>query len=138
MTTLLRLPLLPELGEVLLELGQFAEARALVEQALASVDGERERRVKVSAEVVRLLLRLHSGEAADWEKEAAALIETIPALAAEGAHAEIAKTWRAGRARAAEQRAARRGGAKHREGGRARAPRRRPAARRAQRPRPRA
>ena len=52
----LRLPLLPELGEVLLELGQFADARALVEQALASVDGERERRAKVSAEVVRLLL----------------------------------------------------------------------------------
>ena len=50
--------------------------------------------MKVSAEVVRLLLFRHSGEAADWEKEATALVETIPALAAEDAHAEIAKTWR--------------------------------------------
>ena len=133
----LRLPLLPELGEVLLELGQFAEARALVEQALASADGERERRVKVSAEVVRLLLRRHSGEAADWEKEAAALIDDNPGAGGRGRSRRDRESLARGRARAAEQRAARRGGAKHREGGRARAPRRRPAARRAQRPRPR-
>jgi hypothetical protein len=50
--------------------------------------------VEVGVSIGLTLLRLHSGEAADWEKEAAALIETIPALASEGAHAEIAKAWR--------------------------------------------
>ena len=37
----LRLPLLPELGEVQLELGQFAEARTVIDEALAKADGAR-------------------------------------------------------------------------------------------------
>jgi len=57
------------------------------------------------------LLRLHSGEATDWEKEAAALIETIPALEAEGAHAEIAKAWRV--VALVQQNSGRLGGAAH-------------------------
>jgi class 3 adenylate cyclase/tetratricopeptide (TPR) repeat protein len=91
----LRIALLPELGEVLLEVGQLAQARALVDEALAAADPQRDRRVKAAAEVVRLLLRLHGGEAVDWTQAAAALTrETIPALMLEQAHGEIAKAWR--------------------------------------------
>jgi len=91
----LRLPLLPELGEVLLEVGQFADARAAVDEALAKADPVRDRRLKASAELVRLLLRLHSGEPGKWGDAALALTdETIPALEREQAHGELAKAWR--------------------------------------------
>jgi class 3 adenylate cyclase/tetratricopeptide (TPR) repeat protein len=91
----LRLPLLPELGEVLLDLGELADARTLVDEALAAADPVRDRRVKASAEVVRLLLQLHGGETVDWTEAAAALMrDTIPALVLEQAHGEIAKAWR--------------------------------------------
>ena len=89
----LRLPLLPELGEVQLELGQFAEARTVIDEALAKVDSQRDRRVKASAELVRLLIGFHSGEAVKWGNAAVQLTaETIPALEREGAHGEVAKT----------------------------------------------
>jgi len=91
----LRLPLLPELGEVLLEMGQFADARAVVDQALALAERAGDRRVKTSAELVRLLLRLHSDESGKWSDSALLLTtETIPALESEGAHSEVAKAWR--------------------------------------------
>lgn len=91
----LRLPLLPELGEVLLEMGQFADARVVVDQALALAEQARDRRVKTSAELVRLLLRLHSGESGNWSDAVLQLTtETIPALESEEAHSEVAKAWR--------------------------------------------
>jgi class 3 adenylate cyclase/tetratricopeptide (TPR) repeat protein len=92
----LRIPLLPELAEVLIEAGQFSDARALVDEALAAADPKRERRVKAAAEVVRLvILRLHGSEAVDWTEAAASLVDhTIPALMREGAHSEVAKAWR--------------------------------------------
>ena len=91
----LRLPLLPELGEVLLEVGQFADARLAVDEAITKADAERDRRIKASAEIVRLLLRLHSGEPGKWGDAVLALTdETIPALEREQAHAELAKAWR--------------------------------------------
>jgi len=80
---------------VLLEVGQFADARAAVDEALAKVDPERDRRIKASAELVRLLLRLHSGEPGKWGEAALALTdEAIPALEREQAHGELAKAWR--------------------------------------------
>jgi tetratricopeptide (TPR) repeat protein len=91
-----RTPLLPELAEVLLELGQFREARGLVDETLSVADPQNDARVKASAEVVRLLIDLHDGEEADWPEAVASLVtRTIPALAREGAHGEIAKAWRA-------------------------------------------
>jgi hypothetical protein len=79
----------------LLDLGQLGEARALVDEALVAADPQRHRRVKASAEVVRLLLHLHGGEEVDWPAAAASLLaRTIPDLALEGAHGEIAKAWR--------------------------------------------
>jgi class 3 adenylate cyclase/tetratricopeptide (TPR) repeat protein len=91
-----RIPLLPELAEVLLEIGQFRDARRLVEETLSVADPQPEARAKALAEVVRLLVNLHDGEKADWPEAIASLVtNTIPALALEGAHGEIAKAWRA-------------------------------------------
>jgi tetratricopeptide (TPR) repeat protein len=90
-----RLPLLPELGEVLLELGEMSESRAVVDEALvgARIAGNRE--VEASARLARILIRLHSGEPGSWSGEA---LETttalIPFLEQQGAHAELAKAWR--------------------------------------------
>ena len=91
----LRLPLLPELGEVLLEMGQFAEAKTVVDQAVVLAEAANNRRVKAAAELVRLLLRLHGGEEGKWSDAALQLTdETIPALEREEAHAEVARAWR--------------------------------------------
>ena len=94
-TDSLRPPLLPELGEVLLELGQFGEARMVVEEALAKADGARDERLKASAQLVRLFISFQSGESVKWGDAAVRLTtETIPALEREGAHGEVAKAWR--------------------------------------------
>ena len=107
---------LPELGEVLLELGQFADARA------ARRRGAREASTasatvasRPSAELVRLLLRLHSGEPGNWGEAALAAHRRDDSGARARERARRAREGlAAGRAGPADQRAARRGGAEHR------------------------
>jgi hypothetical protein len=65
-----RLPLLPELAEVQLELGKFAEARSIVDEASTIAESRGSDRAKAAAELVRLLLRLHGGELGDWSDAA--------------------------------------------------------------------
>ncbi|MEO7336648.1 MAG: adenylate/guanylate cyclase domain-containing protein [Caldimonas sp.] len=90
-----RLPMLPELAEVHLELGQFAEARALAEQAEGAARRVANHRVEAAALLVRMLIRLHSGEAGNWSEATLHLTtQTIPTLEREGAHAELGKAWR--------------------------------------------
>jgi len=90
-----RLALLPELGEVLLELGQFAESRTTVEEALEGARVADNRKVEASARLARLLVRLHSGEAGSWSDGALEVTTTvIPLLEQQDAHAELAKAWR--------------------------------------------
>jgi tetratricopeptide (TPR) repeat protein len=67
-----------------------------VDETLSAADPQRDARAKGSAEVVRLLLDLHDGVEADWPEAVDSLVtRTIPALALECAHGEIAKAWRA-------------------------------------------
>ncbi len=90
-----RLPMLPELGEVLLELGQFAESRTVVDEALASAKTVGNKRVEASALLARMLVRLHSGESGSWSDAALELTTTvIPLLEQQEAHAELGKAWR--------------------------------------------
>ena len=58
----LLLTMLPVFSEVLLQLGRFADARAFADQAFARAEKESNRRVMASAEIVRMLIRLQSGE----------------------------------------------------------------------------
>jgi tetratricopeptide (TPR) repeat protein len=91
----LRLPLLPQRAEVLLELGNFADAQALVERAHALAESAANVRVKAAADLVRMHVRLHKGEAGNWSEATLKLTtETIPRLEQEGAHAELARAWR--------------------------------------------
>lgn len=90
-----RLALLPELAEVLLELGRFDAARALVDEALQAADAQALPRVNAAAQLARLQLRLHSGEPGNWGDATLSLTtELIPRLEGLGAHGELAKAWR--------------------------------------------
>ncbi|MEO6745220.1 MAG: AAA family ATPase [Caldimonas sp.] len=90
-----RLPLLPETGEVLVELGEYADARTLADRAHAWADRVANARVQAAATLVRLLVKVHTGEAGGWSEVLAELEhKTVPMLEREGAHGEIAKAWR--------------------------------------------
>ena len=91
----LRLPLLPEWAEAMMELGDFEWARTLLDEAQDEAQISANPRVKAAAQLVRLLVRLHSGEPGNWSDEALRLAEhIIPQLEADGAHDELAKAWR--------------------------------------------
>ena len=90
-----RLPLLPETGEVLVELGQYGEARDLADKAHGWAERVGDHRVQAAATLVRLLVKVHTGEAGAGPETLAQLQhETVPTLEREGAHGEIAKAWR--------------------------------------------
>ncbi|HEU5297691.1 MAG TPA: adenylate/guanylate cyclase domain-containing protein [Burkholderiaceae bacterium] len=90
----MRLAMLPELGEVLLDLGQFAEARSLVSEALERAQASGNRTIEASARLARMLVRLHS-EPGNWSDGVAELtMSVIPLLEQEAAHGELAKAWR--------------------------------------------
>ena len=91
----LRLPLLPQRAEVLLELGKFDDAKALVDHAHAIAALVGNLRVKAAADLVRLHVRLHKAEPGNWSDATMQLTtETIPLLEEEGAHPELARAWR--------------------------------------------
>jgi tetratricopeptide (TPR) repeat protein len=90
-----RLPLLPETGEVLVELGEYTEARHLADKAHGWAERVSNHRVQAAATLVRLLVKVHTGEAGGGPEALAQLQhETVPTLEREGAHGEIAKAWR--------------------------------------------
>jgi len=91
----LRLPLLPQHAEVLLELGRFDDARSLVEHAHAIAALVGNDRVRAAADLVRMHVRLHKAEPGNWSEATQQLTsETIPLLEQQGAHAELARAWR--------------------------------------------
>lgn len=90
-----RLALLPELGETLMELGDFDDARQVLDEAVASAEQAGNQRIRASARIVRMLVRLYSAEAGDWSSAALQVAEeTIPLLEREAAHDELANAWR--------------------------------------------
>lgn len=94
-THTLRLALLPELGEALMEVGRFAEARAVLDEAIATAETVGDARLLASARLRRMFVRLFGGEGAEWS--APALRECEEAIAVLGplqAHDELAVAWR--------------------------------------------
>ncbi len=90
-----RLSLLPEFGEVLLELGDFAQAREVLAEAQATADQNANRRIAASVELLRVRVRLFSAEAGDCSEEALRMAEeSIPLFESEAAHPELARAWR--------------------------------------------
>jgi len=91
----LRLPLLPQHADVLLELGKFEEAKVLVDDAHVLAESAGDVRVRATADLVRMHARLDTAEAGSWSDATAKLTtEIIPLLEKEGAHAELARAWR--------------------------------------------
>ena len=90
-----RLPMLPELAEVLLELGQFKEARTVVDEALEAAHAAGDPKVEASARLTRMLVSMHSGESGSWSDSVLELtIDLIPLLEQQEAHSELARAWR--------------------------------------------
>jgi class 3 adenylate cyclase/tetratricopeptide (TPR) repeat protein len=90
-----RLALQPELGEALMELGEFVEARSVLAEAVANAETAGNERVNVSALLVSMFVRLYSGEPGEWGAEALRTAEAaIPMFERQGAHNELATAWR--------------------------------------------
>ncbi len=91
-----RLELLPDLGEAMMEIGEFAWADVFLEEALEGALAVGNELLRADALLTRLLVRHHATDDLDaWraqvKRETAAL---IPILEEREAHAEAAKAWR--------------------------------------------
>jgi tetratricopeptide (TPR) repeat protein len=90
-----RAELLPELGEALVGLGDFAGARAALVEARSVADQIGSWRIKASSQLIEMLMRLFTGGKADASEDALpAPSDLLPMLEAEGAHNELATAWR--------------------------------------------
>jgi tetratricopeptide (TPR) repeat protein len=90
-----RIPLQPELGEVLIELGNFSEARAELTAAQAAAERAADPCIAASAQLLRMRIGLFSAESGDVGEETLRMAEkAIPLFEAEGAHLELARVWR--------------------------------------------
>jgi len=91
-----RLELLPDLGEAMMEIGEFAWAEVFLDEALAGASELRDETLRADALLTQLLVRHHAAEDLDrWrsdiERETKAL---IPILEEREAHEQLAKAWR--------------------------------------------
>jgi len=90
-----RLALLPDYGEALLGLGRIAEAREVLEQAVAEAARVANVRVHAQSLLIRLYAAQYSGEEGEWGKEAVRKAQALIApLEQEQAHDELAMAWR--------------------------------------------
>jgi predicted ATPase/class 3 adenylate cyclase len=92
-----RLELLPDLGEALMEIGEFAWAEAFLDEAVEAAQATGDARLEANAVLTRLYVRHHTAEdlegwRAEVEREAKRAIEQLEGH--ETAHAELAKAWR--------------------------------------------
>jgi len=90
-----RLSLLPELGEALMEMGDFAGARGVIDDLEHLAQGIGEARLLASARLRRMFIRMYSGEPGDWGAAALRVAgEAIEVYAGSDAHTELATAWR--------------------------------------------
>lgn len=90
-----RIELLPDYGETLMSLGDFAQARSVLAEAGLAADRSANARVKASSQIVAMFVRLFSGEPGEWGEETLKTAHAlIPVLELEAADNELAMTWR--------------------------------------------
>jgi predicted ATPase/class 3 adenylate cyclase len=91
-----RLELLPDLGEALMETGEFAWAEVFLDQAVEGATALNDERLRADAVLTRLLAGHHvAQDLGAWRAEVeSATMELIPLLEQRTAHAELAKAWR--------------------------------------------
>jgi tetratricopeptide (TPR) repeat protein len=91
----LRPQVLTDLGEVLMELGDFAESRAVLDEAQLDAEQAKNQRIAASARLFRMRVRFFSAEPGDWgDATLRTAEEAIPLFEAQGAHPELARAWR--------------------------------------------
>ena len=90
-----RLGLLADLAEGLTELGDFAAARAMTDEAEAAALQVGDVRLLHAARLRRMFLHLFGGEAGEWGAQALQVAaEAVAALEPMDAHNELATAWR--------------------------------------------
>ena len=90
-----RVELLPDLGETLVGVGQFDNARRVLKEGNALADRLSKPRVMVASTLMESFLQLYSGESgAIGEGIVTSTRELIQSLDAEKAHNELATAWR--------------------------------------------
>jgi Flp pilus assembly protein TadD len=90
-----RLALLPELGEIQIELGNFAEARKVLTEAETLAVNAGNERIAASARLMRRRAKLFSAEPGDsTDKTLRMADEAIPLFEREAAYPELARAWR--------------------------------------------
>jgi class 3 adenylate cyclase/tetratricopeptide (TPR) repeat protein len=90
-----RAELLPELGETLMGLGDFAGARAVLAEATSAAERLAIPRIKAASQIVGMFVRQFSAEPGDWSEQTLRTAHGLIAqLASESAHNELAMTWR--------------------------------------------
>ncbi len=78
-----------------MELGDFADASAVLTEAGAAAERTGNERVRVAVQLVAMLVRLYGAEPGNWSTDAVELSEAvIPLLEREQAHDELANAWR--------------------------------------------
>jgi class 3 adenylate cyclase/tetratricopeptide (TPR) repeat protein len=90
-----RLTLLPELSEALMEVGDFAGARAITDELEHTARTIGDAQLLASARLRRMFIRMYGGEPGDWSAEALRVAsDAIEVYAGSDAHTELATAWR--------------------------------------------
>jgi class 3 adenylate cyclase/tetratricopeptide (TPR) repeat protein len=90
-----RLALLPELGEALVDVGRFADAEAVLDDAIGAARSTGDPRVAADAGLRRLLVELRTGDAERWSETAVPRIEeAIEVFTQHVDHAGLARAYR--------------------------------------------
>jgi class 3 adenylate cyclase/tetratricopeptide (TPR) repeat protein len=91
-----RVELLPELGEAMMETGEFAWAEVFLDAAVEGATALGDETLRADAVLTRLLAGHHAAEdLSAWRAEVEVVTEElIPRLEEREAHAELAKAWR--------------------------------------------
>jgi predicted ATPase len=75
-----RLALFPDLGEALMQLGEFDQAESLLEDAVATAEVAGERTLAANAQLVNVFVRLLAGKTEGWTDEATRAAEAAIVL----------------------------------------------------------
>ncbi len=90
-----RMALLPDLGEALMELGEFSEAERVLKEAIEAARSIGDERLEAEANLVYLVVQLYSADTGDWSSVVMAEVErVIPIFERAGDDAGLALAWR--------------------------------------------
>ncbi|HSD03825.1 MAG TPA: AAA family ATPase [Gaiellales bacterium] len=90
-----RLDLLPDLGEALMDVGEFAEAQRVLREAIAASDEAGDHRLRADAALGLALVEFYGDPLTDWSQRAARIARgAIPVFELMGDDAGLAKAWR--------------------------------------------